>query len=107
MLISRQVLTLLPKGMGTSNDTNMPEGFPFLVRQILPTASDKSIAYIQSHYNFTDNPSKLAWDWSTDVIFGCNAANIASAYAKHDGARRYLFSAPPGIHGQDAYCMFP
>lgn len=89
-----------------SNETNMPDSFPFLVRQILPTASDETVAYIQSHYNYpTDNPAKLAWDWSTDVIFGCPAANIAAAYAKNDNrAMRYLFTAPPGTHGQDATC---
>jgi hypothetical protein len=88
--------------MGLSPDANMPTNFPILVRQIFSTASNETIAHIQSHYDFADNPAKLAWDWTTDVIFGCNAANLASAY--QDRARRYIFSAPPAVHGQDMFC---
>ena len=89
--------------MGISHDTGLPEYFPTMVRQILSNASDATIADIMSHYDFpADNPAKLAWDWTTDVIFACNAANIASAY-KHC-ASRYIFSVPPAVHGQDMYC---
>jgi hypothetical protein len=88
--------------MGLSFDVNMPANFPILVRQIFSTASNETITDIQSHYDFADNPAKLAWDWTTDVIFGCNAANLASAY--QDRARRYIFSAPPAVHGQDLFC---
>ena len=85
-----------------SHDTGLPEYFPAMVRQILSTASNETIADIESHYDFAGNPAKLAWDWTTDVIFACNAANIAAAYK--GSARRYVFSVPPAIHGQDAYC---
>ena len=90
--------------MGTSHDTSLPEYFPTMVRQILSTASNQTIAYIQSQYDFAGNPAKLAWDWTTDVIFACNAANIATAYKNR--ARRYIFSVPPAVHGQDLYCKF-
>ncbi|SPN96553.1 uncharacterized protein DNG_00076 [Cephalotrichum gorgonifer] len=92
------------EGMGTSNDEGLPEAFPALVRQIFPTASNDTVAYIQSHYDFADNPAKLAWDWTTDVIFACNAANVARAYK--DGSRRYIFSVSPAIHGQDILYTF-
>ncbi|KAK4041356.1 lipase 1 [Parachaetomium inaequale] len=92
------------EGMTTSSGVGMPENFPFLVRQIFRTASNETVANIQSKYDFADNPAKLAWDWTTDVIFACNAANMASAYRDH--ARRYIFSAPPAVHGQDLTYMF-
>jgi hypothetical protein len=88
--------------MTTSSGAGMPENFPFLVRQIFRTASNETVAYAQSKYDFADDPAKLAWDWTTDVIFACNAANMASAY--QDRARRYIFSAPPAVHGQDLAC---
>ncbi|KAK4119128.1 putative lipase 2 [Parathielavia appendiculata] len=92
------------EGMGLSFDVGMPENFPFLVRQIFTTASKKTITDMQSMYDFAGNPARLAWDWTTDVIFACNAANIANAY--QDRARRYIFSAPPAVHGQDLSYIF-
>lgn len=90
--------------MGISSDLDdIDGGFRTLVRRIFTTASNETIEYIQSHYDYAENPAKLAWDWTTDVIFGCNAANIASAFK--DVASRYLFSAPPATHGQDMLCM--
>ena len=88
--------------MTTSSGDGMPENFPSLVRQIFGTASNETVAHIQSSYDFADNTAKLAWDWTTDVIFACNAANLASAY--QESARRYIFSAPPAVHGQDLAC---
>ena len=88
--------------MGLPSDEGMPRRFPSLVRQIFRTASNRTIAEIESKYNFADNPKKLAWDWTADVIFGFNAANIASAY--RDCVRRYIFSVPPAIHGRDLSC---
>jgi hypothetical protein len=101
------VQTALIRGQGStlSSDTGMPELFPALVRRILHTASDQTIAEIQGHYDFADNPARLAWDWTTDIIFACNAYNIANAYK--DRARRYIFSLPPAYHGQDLACMVP
>ncbi|GAB1316947.1 Carboxylic ester hydrolase [Madurella fahalii] len=92
------------EGMGTSHDEGLPDYFPVMVRQILSTASNDTIAHIQSHYDFAEEPAKLAWDWTTDIIFACNAANIATAYK--DRARRYIFSLPPAIHGQDLFHLF-
>jgi len=91
--------------MGTAHDTGMPEGFPDLVRLILHTASNTTVAEIKAHYEFGSNPAKLAWDWVTDVIFACNANNIASAY--RDRARRYIMSIPPAVHAMDVSCRTP
>lgn len=85
-----------------AHDTGLPEYFPTMVRQILSTASNETIADIESHYDFAGNPAKLAWDWTTDVIFACNAANIVAAYRGR--AKRYVFSVPPAVHGQDLNC---
>ncbi|KAK3349720.1 putative lipase 2 [Lasiosphaeria hispida] len=92
------------EGLGLAHDGGLPEYFPTMVRQILSTASNETIADIQSHYYFAENPAKLAWDWTTDVIFACNAANIAAAYK--ESARRYIFSVPPAVHGQDGFYFF-
>ncbi|KAK3314251.1 putative lipase 2 [Apodospora peruviana] len=54
------------EGMGLSHETDMPEYFPTLVRQILPNASSETTADIQ----------------------------------------RYILSAPPAVHGQDAFYYF-
>ncbi len=49
-----------------------------------------------------DNPAKLAWDYTTDIVFGCAVGSIASAY--EDIAHRYLFSIPPAMHGVEITC---
>lgn len=46
--------------MGISSDEGMPEAFPELVRRILRTASNEMIAYIQSHYDFSNDPARQA-----------------------------------------------
>jgi carboxylesterase type B len=88
--------------MGLSDDDGMPERFPILARQIMPTASNQTIAALQSQYDYSNNPPKLAWDWTTDVIFACNAYNLARAYANK--AYRYIMSIPPATHAQDVLC---
>lgn len=70
-----------------------------MVRQILPNASDETVAEIQSQYDYQDNPARLAWDWTTDAIFGCNGYNLARAFA--DKSYRYIMSTPPATHGYD------
>jgi hypothetical protein len=89
--------------MGTSSDSNMPQAFPALVRKILPTASNATIAAIQAHFPYPpDLPEELAWDWTTAIIFECNAYNLATAFK--DKARRYIMSIPPAVHGEDMSC---
>jgi hypothetical protein len=90
------------QGNGTSNDRDMPAAFPNLVRQILHTADNATVAAIQAHYDYAANPPSLAWDWTTDIIFACNAENTAAAY--RDRARRYIMSIPPAVHGADISC---
>ena len=84
----------------------MPQAFPDLVRRILPTASKATIAAIQAHFPYPlDLPEELAWDWTTAIIFECNAYNLATAYK--DKTRRYIMSIPPAVHGEDMTCKPP
>ena len=81
----------------------MPEAFPGLARRILRAASNETIAAVQSRYPYPpDLPEKLAWDWTGDVIFNCNAFNVAKAYSNL--TRRYIMSIPPGDHTLDPNC---
>lgn len=90
--------------MGTSSDENMPEAFPDLVRRVLPTASNTTIAAIEAHFPYpADNPAELAWDYTTAMAFECNAYNIANSFK--DKTHRYIMSIPPATHGQDVLCM--
>jgi len=94
------------QGMGTSSDTDMPEAFPELVRKILPTASNATIASIEAHFPYpADRPEELAWDWTTAMIFECNAYNVAKAFKEN--THRYIMSIPPAMHGQDVICESP
>lgn len=92
--------------MGTASDRGMPNRFSDIVRANIPGISNSSIAKLQSMYMFQPElPEKLAWDYTTDIVFGCSAVNIASAYGER--ARRYLFSVPPATHGSDVACKSP
>lgn len=94
------------QGMGTSSDTNMPQAFPDLVRKVLPTANNATIAAIQAHFPYPPGlPEELAWDWTTAIIFECNAYNLATAFK--DRTRRYIMSISPATHGEDMLCKLP
>jgi len=81
----------------------MPNRFPEVVRATIPNLSNDSIAKLQSMYPFPpDLPEFLAWQYTTDLVFGCTASNVAEAYP--DRARRFLFSVPPANHGLDISC---
>jgi hypothetical protein len=91
--------------MGTASDRDMPSRFPSIVRANLPNISNESIATLQSMYSYQrELPEKLAWDYTTDIVFGCSAANIVNAYAEI--ARRFLLSIPPATHGLDIACKY-
>jgi hypothetical protein len=91
------------QGMGLSDDNNMPQAFPQLVRKILPTASDEVIQSIQAQFPYPPTqPERLAWDWTTAIIFECNAYFVTSAYREY--ARRYIMTIPPATHAQDVNC---
>lgn len=95
---------LINETAATVPGANMPEKFPELVRKTIPNADDATIELIQSLYEYPpDKPEKLAWDYMSDMLFACNAHNIAKAY-KCD-AKRYVMSIPPAVHGQDVSCM--
>lgn len=84
----------------------MPEAFPSLVRRILPSTSNATIATIQSLYNYPLNlPEKLAWDWTGDAVFFCHALALAEKYK--DITKRYVMSIPPAVHAQDLSCESP
>ncbi|KAH6980839.1 hypothetical protein BKA56DRAFT_616667 [Ilyonectria sp. MPI-CAGE-AT-0026] len=44
-----------------------------LAPQLIPNAADETVAQMQALYDCKSNLAKLAWDWTVDVIFGCNA----------------------------------
>lgn len=91
------------EGMGTSHDTDLPEYFPIMVRQIMSTASNETVKEVQEMYPFDPEfPATLAWEWTTDVIFACNAYNLVQALPGK--SRRYIMSTPPATHGQDLWC---
>lgn len=94
------------EGKGTSHEEDQPAYFPIMVRQILSTASNETVSAIQSLYDYPpDQPEQLAWDWTTDAVFACNAYNLAQAMP--ETSRRYIMSAPPATHGADQWCKFP
>ncbi|KIX09168.1 uncharacterized protein Z518_00247 [Rhinocladiella mackenziei CBS 650.93] len=90
-----------------SSDSNMPEAFPSLVRRILPSASNVTIATIHSFYRYPPSlPEKLAWDWTGDAVFFCHALAMIGKYGGR--ARKYVMSIPPAVHGQDlSYSFYP
>lgn len=90
------------QGMGLVDDSDMPAGFPTLVRQSIPVASNATVSSLEALYTPLSVPAELAWDWLTDIIFACNAYNLAAAYP--DTTMRYIMSLPPATHGLDGYC---
>lgn len=92
------------EGKGTSHDTDQPAYFPTMVHQIMPTARNAKVKAIESLYTWGKHPAQLAWDWTTDSIFACNAYNLARAMPHK--ARRYIMSTPPATHGADLWCKF-
>ncbi|PGH04908.1 hypothetical protein GX51_03204 [Blastomyces parvus] len=93
----------LNEGQGVSPDSNMPENFPAIVRLVFPGASDATVKKIQDLFPVKEGEpaEKLAWDWTTSVLFACPAESVARAYSKIGKARRYFLSAPPATHGFD------
>jgi hypothetical protein len=95
---------LVNEGVSTAPKDPMPESFPEYVRFVVPGANDSTVDLIQSLYDYPpDTPQRLSWDWTTDILFACNAYNVAKAYGCD--TRRYTVSVPPAIHGNDVYCM--
>lgn len=96
--------TMANEGKTTSHDTGMPDYFPVLVREQLPAATNATVAAIQNEYYDPANPPKMAWDWTTDTVFACNAYNLANALPWL--SNRYIMSTPPATHGEDLSCEF-
>src|SRR5688572_30643859 len=82
-----------------------PEFFPYYARQLMPGANNATITKIQAQYDYSDEPARLAWDSTTDVMFAINANNIANAFKNR--TRRYIMSTPPATHGLDVNCTPP
>lgn len=96
------VSNMANEGLGTSREDGFPEYFAVLARRILPGASDETVAALQERYWHPEEPGRLGRDWTTDVIWACNAYNIANALAGR--TKRYVMSAAPAYHGQDMLC---
>ncbi|KAK2593461.1 hypothetical protein QQS21_008834 [Conoideocrella luteorostrata] len=92
------------EGLGTSHDTGLPEYFPILVRQQLQTASNATVKTLQDEYYDATQVPKMAWDWTTDVVFACSANNLAESLPSV--SKRYIVSTPPAVHGQDLQYIF-
>lgn len=93
--------TMANEGLYTSSDDNMPVAFPALVHRMLPGASDETILSLQEQYH-PRVPAQLAWDWTTDVVFACQAHNLANALP--DRTHLFINSIPPAAHGDDISC---
>ncbi|KAM3501949.1 hypothetical protein MY10362_005189 [Beauveria mimosiformis] len=91
------------EGRYVSSDDDMPAAFPGLVRRMLPGASNETILSLQAHYH-PRVPAQLAWDWTTDVVFACQAYNLANALP--DRTNFFINSIGPGAHGQDVLYYF-
>ncbi|KAJ6440682.1 lipase [Purpureocillium lavendulum] len=95
---------MLLEGKTTSHDEGMPGYFPVMVRQQMPTASNATVQALLKRYYRPGMDKELAWDFTTDAIFACNAYNLANAMP--DTSLRYIMSTPPASHGLDLYYYF-
>jgi carboxylesterase type B len=92
------------EGLGMTTDVSTLEDFGTLVRRLVPEASNFTIKNLRALYPYPDSQLQMAAnDWTTDVVFACNARAIAKAYANK--TQRYVFSVPPATHGLDSSCM--
>ena len=94
--------TMALEGKETSHDVGMPGYFRTMVRQMMPTAGNATIQAILDQYYHPGFEKELAWDWTTDGVFACNAYNLANGLP--DKTMRYIMSTPPAVHGQDLSC---
>lgn len=93
--------TTANEGLYTSSDDNMPAAFPALVRRMLPGAGDDTILSLQEQYH-PRVPPQLVWDWTTNVVFACQAHNLANALP--DRTHLFINPIPPAAHGDDISC---
>ncbi|UNI16019.1 hypothetical protein JDV02_002496 [Purpureocillium takamizusanense] len=103
--LSRLVVgTMAREGKETSHDDGMPGYFPTMVRQQMPTASNATVQALLDLYYRPGSEKELAWDFTTDAVFACNAYNLANGLPGK--TRRYIMSTPPAVHGQDLLYYF-
>ncbi|KAH6854598.1 Alpha/Beta hydrolase protein [Chaetomium sp. MPI-CAGE-AT-0009] len=96
--------TMAGEGKETSSDEGMPGAFGALVRRQLPGADDGVVDALLRLYYTPGLERELAWDWTTDAVFACNAYALARALPR--AARRYVMSTPPAVHGMDLLYYF-
>ncbi|KAH6630678.1 Alpha/Beta hydrolase protein [Chaetomium sp. MPI-SDFR-AT-0129] len=96
--------SMASEGQTTSSDEGMPDAFGALARRTLPNASNETVQEVLDLYYTPGLEPQLAWDWTTDVVFACNAFNLARGLPGK--ARRYIMSTPPATHGQDLMYYF-
>ena len=91
--------------MNVTEDT-----FDSFITALVPNITESSRKDV--HALYLGGPSNESlWERTTsfigDVLITCNAQIIASSYATHkDAAYRYVFSVPPGAHGEDVPYSF-
>lgn len=101
--LSRLVVgSMALEGKETSHDVGMPGYFPTMVRQQMPAASNETVQALLDLYYRPGMEKQLAWDFTTDAVFACNAYNLANGLP--DKTMRYIMSTPPAVHGQDLLC---
>ncbi|KAI9842058.1 MAG: hypothetical protein M1837_007483 [Sclerophora amabilis] len=83
------------------------DGFSAYVRQNFPTADDSVVDYISGTLyppvfdgsgGYTNNIERAALA-ASESVFSCNAKYLARAY--RNSTYNYLYSVPPGLHGED------
>ncbi|GJN83953.1 hypothetical protein PLIIFM63780_007504 [Purpureocillium lilacinum] len=103
--LSRLVVgSMALEGKETSHDVGMPGYFPTMVRQQMPAASNETVQALLDFYYRPGMEKQLAWDFTTDAVFACNAYNLANGLP--DKTMRYIMSTPPAVHGQDLLYYF-
>ena len=91
--------------MNVTEDT-----FDSFITSLVPGITESSRRDV--HALYIGGPSNESlWERTTsligDIQTNCNAQTIASSYATHgNAAYRYVFSVPPGEHGEDVPYSF-
>lgn len=88
-----------------------PNDFDSFVDVFLPTANATTLAALQTLYPPVPHTDKLGtWqrvvDFTSDVMFTCNAQFLASSLSEQSKTYRYVFSVGSAVHGSDVAFTF-
>ncbi|PKY04975.1 carboxylesterase family protein [Aspergillus campestris IBT 28561] len=93
------------EGLETTPEIKKPVEFAEFVRRTIPDASKDTVQQIRALYPQPDSEIQdVVNDWTTDVVYGCNAQGLAEAYASK--TQRCVFNVPPAVHSQDLNYIF-